>query len=353
MFMHTDNQDHCENVCWLVPPGKAYSGPRYKSSFAAKVRWDIWAERKGCCKTIGPPPKVSINCPEHFLRKHSRQVPVFFRRDELKGNCMERKEQGAAEEARPKERRVPPLDTGLPSWRTHRKVDECEYPQPPSELGLFRSRFEDSYEQRYKLKKMENCNCDQLFWEDLVQATECAGVMAAEAEKRERRKQGEGSGNGPVKDYIRANAVKAVRMPPRRLRRCYVDICGVHLIDMSDSPYVLRPGFGKVPSYICKRKMQLFQQDIADKQQINAAAEENCRFVPDHEREAVLQGLKQYWAELLNQFNALPLNDTGNERQRELKSGLETKMKEVESDIRLLTGPTMLFVGDVNSSQYL
>ncbi|CAL8073622.1 unnamed protein product [Orchesella dallaii] len=189
MFMHTDYQDHSENVCWLVPPERVYSGPRYKSSFAAKVRWDTWAERRGCCKTIGPPPKVSINCPEHFLRKHSRQVPVFFHRDELKCTKDENMQE-FTDDPKPKVSRVPPLDTGLPSWRTKRKVEECEFPRPPSRMGLFRNRFEDTYEDRYRLKKMEDCKCDQVFWEDLVKATECAGVMAAEVEKRERRKQG-------------------------------------------------------------------------------------------------------------------------------------------------------------------
>lgn len=266
------------------------------------------------------------------------------------------------------------MDTGR-SGRTFRpgnNADDgsCPFPRPPSRLGLFRSNKEPSYEQKYIINKpqAEECECDFYLWHDyLLQATQDAGIMAGRMGNnkgyggRNGRGGGEGgaeskSGGGPFKDFIRANAVKAIRMPPRRLRRCYVDPCGVHLIDMSDSPYVLRPGFGKVPAYLCRRKMQLLQEDMEAKRGLgcdHTMEGDDIQMVNEDEKELVIKGLKDYWADLLNQYNSLPLDDSGNEKQREMKHDLEERMKEVESDLRMLTSTSTLFVGDVKESRYL
>lgn len=250
------------------------------------------------------------------------------------------------------------MNTGLFKYRHNSESGSCPFPHPPCNLGLFRHPLEPTYEEQYRLAKSKNCDCDSILWEELLRATECAGRMAAQLEKQKRRqKNGMGSGDGPVKDFIRSNAIEVIRLPARRLRRCYVDQCGVHLIDMSDSPYVLRPGFGKVPPYIYRRKMELLRKDIKEKRALQTKEQDGdqnaIQPVDERDKEMVIQGLKNYWEDLQNQYNSLSLNAAVNERHRELKLSLEERMKEVEQDLRLITNSSALFVGDVKESRYL
>lgn len=223
---------------------------------------------------------------------------------------------------------------------------DCDLPRPISRMGLFRHQSEPSYESRFRLNRgaKNSCPCEKLFWQDLIKATECAGRNAAKEELKQASEENKGT-----KDHIRANALNVIRMPARRVKRCYLDKCGLHLVDMSDSPYVLRPGFGKVPQYLSRRKLELYQNDVETKNAIlRIAAMDNPEETDDPEKAAVIRGLREHWQDLQDEYHSVLLEIESGKASLKLgalKKSLERRMKEVEEDLMLLASTRTLFTG--------
>jgi hypothetical protein len=161
------------------------------------------------------------------------------------------------------------------------------------------------------------------------------------------------------KDYIRDNAVNAIRQVPRKPAMKYIDDRKgtSHQWCTSGYPrrFVLEENFGKVPPYIECYKQEQYVQDQMSKHEMQSKEREmgeQCRHLDQDERAAILCGLKKNWEEVFGEYQALPLLiDTPGKIAK--KSELEKKLKEIEKDIQLVERHDHVFVADTGRSFYL
>jgi hypothetical protein len=90
------------------------------------------------------------------------------------------------------------------------------------------------------------------------------------------------------RDFLEENALRVIQMPPKRIvpPRCYLGEDGrSHVVDLSQGPYTLRPGYGQVPPYIHQRRAQLCEEAKEMKKRLEAEQNPpNCRLLSDWER---------------------------------------------------------------------
>jgi len=161
------------------------------------------------------------------------------------------------------------------------------------------------------------------------------------------------------KDFVRDNAVKVIRGPPKIAEPRIVDHPKGHRFDWCPSGlprrFVCREDYGMVPGYLVERKRELYEKDLAAKYELERPqreAREKCRHLEETERNTLICGLKSSWAEAYREFQLLPLMiDTPGKVKR--KQDLETTLKTLEKDIQLLERHNHIFVANANKSFYL
>jgi len=247
---------------------------RYRSRFARKVRVDAWCQKSGCSKTIGPPRECKYyERPECFLKKHSRNPPVFIKKSILRNPCAE----------------IVTRD----DWCSQRHSAE----ERRARLGL------------------------------------CPGPPCVERGER---------------DFLRENALRVVRMPARRTKRCYngvQDCC--HLMDINDCPgkFLLRPEYGCVPDYIAQRNCDLYWEDQQLKAEMQGAQiPPGFRTMDNCERDYLINELRCRWDLFTREYLRLPSSLPGDHVTEGEKARLDQLLSEVEADLRLLTTDAPIFI---------
>jgi len=161
------------------------------------------------------------------------------------------------------------------------------------------------------------------------------------------------------RNFLRCNALRAIRTPARKPEPRYVDSAKGNVHKWCNSGYaryhVNQDDFGKVPEYICKFKEEFAARDQQRKLAMCAherEVDEKCRHLNEDERRALICGLKQNWDETFREFMSLPLS-IDNAGKIKKKGDLEEALKALETDIQTLERHDHIFVGDANRSFYL
>lgn len=145
-------------------------------------------------------------------------------------------------------------------------------------------------------------------------------------------------------NFVAANVAQVGKVLPRETKRRVVQDSARGHRDVCMMPnYVWGKNFGKTPKYIIRRKQEVVR--FLEAQQNAEPEEESLPFYPisQQERLEILQGLKNYWAVLQQEFQSLPLKiDT--EPLKKRKSNLETKLKSLEKDIDLMERHESIYV---------
>lgn len=134
-----------------------------------------------------------------------------------------------------------------------------------------------------------------------------------------------------TKNFITANAVENILAQPKNVRGAAVD-------------YRSKADFGKVPAYLAqvKAEVQMEEDFIRSMNQREPAAHagDEGLLMDDAEREDLVDQLKTKWDET-NKIYQLHLNvdSIGSKRRKE---NLERELKEIESNIELLSKPVMI-----------
>lgn len=99
------------------------------------------------------------------------------------------------------------------------------------------------------------------------------------------------------RDFLEENALRVIRMPHRRTKRCYNCEDGSHKMDLSTLPFVLSPGFGRVPDYLQRRKFELYcEAQRLKRETMDAQVPPNCRVMSHFERCSLISVSRQDYA---------------------------------------------------------
>jgi len=161
------------------------------------------------------------------------------------------------------------------------------------------------------------------------------------------------------KDFVMDNALKVIRQPAKVPQSIYVDQAKGTRLEWRNSgyarKYVTRGDYGMIPGYMVNRKKELYEAEQMAKGEAEAAecvAKSKCRHLDEIERQSMLNGLKENWAETFREFQSLPLLiDT--EALTKKKYKLEEALKDLEKDIQLMERHNHIFVADTDKSFYL
>ncbi|XP_003968195.1 enkurin [Takifugu rubripes] len=144
----------------------------------------------------------------------------------------------------------------------------------------------------------------------------------------------------PVVFHTGKNFIKTVKIVPMKPKpAACIDIKGYKQV-LEDSglvpKYTKKKDYGEVPKYLQQRsqEQQRAQEDFENfvKDHREQAALTN---LSEERRQAVLEGLKKTWDQLHHEYQCLPLV-TETMSQKSHRQQLETKMTQVENDIKLI-----------------
>ncbi|XP_050442625.1 enkurin [Adelges cooleyi] len=148
------------------------------------------------------------------------------------------------------------------------------------------------------------------------------------------------------KNIKQINMVDVIRKVPPLTKHRVQDTRNGHIIVLDEAglepTYVSKKNFGKTPVYILKMYKEKEKARIMENERIKAI-KPPLRYIPEHERNKLLNGLKINWAELQKEFQLLPMiTDTLPKMKK--KTMLEKQLKDLEKDIDLLERSPALYV---------
>ncbi|XP_019363824.1 PREDICTED: enkurin [Gavialis gangeticus] len=150
------------------------------------------------------------------------------------------------------------------------------------------------------------------------------------------------------KNFIRTNAVDAVMGKPKTYQPVCVDrrLGDKYLLETSGlvPKFIKKKDYGIIPKYIIKRNEEVKKaQEDYNAYFKEAVREQAMEWISDEERENVLQDLKKAWEETHHEFQCLSLEiDTLPKRMH--KERLESHLKQLEHDIKLIENPHCIYI---------
>jgi hypothetical protein len=142
-----------------------------------------------------------------------------------------------------------------------------------------------------------SCEDDDLFYQDCCNDVKKIYFTAATTNS----KQNDVSYcKGPVrdeldreeKDFLMDKDVQVIKLPGKNQIRWCKDDSGAYTFDMrenNDVPFVLRPGFGRVPEYLEKVKSEILQEKVEREREMeNRASRSSLTKLDPDEREALI-----------------------------------------------------------------
>ncbi|XP_050531009.1 enkurin-like [Daktulosphaira vitifoliae] len=153
------------------------------------------------------------------------------------------------------------------------------------------------------------------------------------------------------KNIKHINIVDAIRKVPPLSKHKVQDTRNGHVIILDEAglepTYVSKKTFGKTPGYIFKLYKEKENKKILEVEK-NMAKKPALMYIPEQERNLLLNGLKTNWTKLQREFQRLPmLTDTIKKKKKKTK--LEKQLKDLERDIDLIDRNPVIYVcRDVN-----
>ncbi|KAG4084844.1 hypothetical protein H8356DRAFT_1322875 [Neocallimastix lanati (nom. inval.)] len=146
------------------------------------------------------------------------------------------------------------------------------------------------------------------------------------------------------KDYITINALDAIHSTPKNVKP-------------PERYYINKKDYGKNPNYLYKRIAELEQQKLEkEKEEVRNEFEKNQKrighlvCIPSAQKESILQGLKDNYQSLHNQYQKMSLMaDTVPKIFK--KTNMEKQLKQYEKDIQKFEFPNIYV--DLSSSQMI
>lgn len=153
-----------------------------------------------------------------------------------------------------------------------------------------------------------------------------------------------------TKNFLTTNAVNAITSVPRRADKIYVDTIkgDKNLLEPSglEPVYIHKKEYGNTPKYLTRRQ-----------EEMKRAQEEYNEYVAEHfrrgamkqltqaERQGILNGLKQNWEEIHDQYQGLSVvTDTAPKKNR--KERMEAEMKQLERDIESVEKHPIIYISN-------
>ncbi|XP_014481087.1 PREDICTED: enkurin [Dinoponera quadriceps] len=156
------------------------------------------------------------------------------------------------------------------------------------------------------------------------------------------------------KDFIQQNILHVQRSSPKEPKQRSVDTRRGDTRDLKYSGlipiYVHKKNYGKVPRFIAAdaraAAMGVETTERRDLDEDKMPEIPSCRYIDKEERKALLDGMKDKWGDLMEQFQRLPLNVAVAHVQKR-KSRLERELQQLEKDIALIERYPHMYVYDV------
>ncbi|XP_028822283.1 enkurin isoform X3 [Denticeps clupeoides] len=177
-----------------------------------------------------------------------------------------------------------------------------------------------------------------------------------------------GAGSSARKDFVKTNAMETIAATARRPQPVYADTKTGHKNLLENSGLVpkylkkkvrekrmaremafktdawLLQDFGQTPDYILQRREEARRaQQQFDRYVAEHVEQGSMKQLSREEKDAILQGLKQKWAELNHQYQGLSVvTDTAPKKNR--KERLEQEMKQLEKDIAVMERHKTIYI---------
>ncbi|KAL4113086.1 hypothetical protein QTP88_016776 [Uroleucon formosanum] len=148
------------------------------------------------------------------------------------------------------------------------------------------------------------------------------------------------------KNIRQTNIIDVIRRVPPSPKHRVQDTRNGHVIVLNEAglepTYVSKKNYGKTPAYIVKMYKEKEMAQLMETER-KRAVKPPFRYLPEDERNEMLNGLKTNWAELHKEFLLLPmLTDTVPKMKR--KTMLEKQLNNLEKDIDLLERNPSIYV---------
>ncbi|XP_022171486.1 enkurin-like [Myzus persicae] len=148
------------------------------------------------------------------------------------------------------------------------------------------------------------------------------------------------------KNIRQTNIIDVIKKVPPLPRHRVQDTRNGHVIVLNEAglepTYVSKKNYGKTPAYIVKMYKEKEMAQLMETERKRAVIPP-FRYLPEVERNEMLNGLKTNWAELHKEFLLLPmLTDTVPKMKR--KTMLEKQLNNLEKDIDLLERNPSIYV---------
>ncbi|XP_028822284.1 enkurin isoform X4 [Denticeps clupeoides] len=157
-----------------------------------------------------------------------------------------------------------------------------------------------------------------------------------------------GAGSSARKDFVKTNAMETIAATARRPQPVYADTKTGHKNLLENSglvpKYLKKKDFGQTPDYILQRREEARRaQQQFDRYVAEHVEQGSMKQLSREEKDAILQGLKQKWAELNHQYQGLSVvTDTAPKKNR--KERLEQEMKQLEKDIAVMERHKTIYI---------
>ncbi|KAK2859688.1 hypothetical protein Q5P01_004308 [Channa striata] len=144
----------------------------------------------------------------------------------------------------------------------------------------------------------------------------------------------------PMGIHTKKDFIKTATLVPMKPKPICVDTNKGHKQRLENSglvpKYIKKRDYGEVPEYLQQRNQEEQRAQEAYDNYVREQKERGAmKYLSDEERQAILEGLKKNWDELLHEYQGLSLV-TDSLSKKAHKERLEVAMKQLENDINLI-----------------
>ncbi|XP_015708753.1 enkurin [Coturnix japonica] len=152
------------------------------------------------------------------------------------------------------------------------------------------------------------------------------------------------------KNFIKANAVAAIKGLPKKPQHIYVDRRqgDKYLLEPSGlvPKYTKKKDYGTTPKYVIQRSEEKRKaKEEYENKVLEHLKKKAMKQLSDEERANLLQGLKKKWEEVYHKFQCLSVEiDTVPKKLN--KEKLESQMKQLEHDIAVIEKHKVIYIAN-------
>ncbi|XP_065587649.1 enkurin [Cyrtonyx montezumae] len=152
------------------------------------------------------------------------------------------------------------------------------------------------------------------------------------------------------KNFIKTNAVAAIKGLPKKPQHIYVDRRqgDKYLLDTSGlvPKYMKKKDYGVTPKYVIRRSEEMKKaQEEYENYVLEHLKKNAMKQLSDEERKCLLQGLKKNWEKVYHEFQHLSV-EIDTMRKKLHKEKLELQMKQLEHDIDVIEKHKVIYIAN-------